>query len=279
VPLTRLSVLAVLADAERVVKHVEKALDARQHDAPLFLFINFFDAHDPYFPPGDVYDVKQDPFLYDFYSDIRARPLVALEKRVQDEERLADLRRKLVLTSGRRWTLSIDLSEEHLALYRKRYDGCVRHLDAVVGRLCESLRERGFFDNSVIIVLSDHGEAFGEDDFLTHGMQNACSEEATRHVPLAIRPPGGLEGGPVVVPHRVSLADILPTIHELVGIGYNTDAASGGQFGVSLMRYMEGGLTPRAVCKDLVLESTTAPPAPGPSPEQAEQLEALGYVE
>ena len=50
-----------------------------------------------------------------------------------------------------------------------RYDAEVRYCDEHVGRLLEALRQRGLWDNSVIIVTSDHGEGLNQHEWPAHG--------------------------------------------------------------------------------------------------------------
>jgi arylsulfatase A-like enzyme len=67
------------------------------------------------------------------------------------------------------------------------YDRALLHIDAELGRLFDWLRERGAFETSVIVVTSDHGEAFGEHGFWTHAW--TLYDELLR-VPLFVKPVG-----------------------------------------------------------------------------------------
>ena len=93
------------------------------------------------------------------------------------------------------------------------YDGEIAYADEIVGNLFDSLRDRGLYDDALIILLSDHGEGLGD-----HGEQEHAIflyDEAIR-VPLVMKLPGGREAGrrvPVPVQH----IDLLPTLLDLVG--------------------------------------------------------------
>src|SRR5256885_10342299 len=50
------------------------------------------------------------------------------------------------------------------------YDGCIAYVDATVGKLLAGLRRAGKYDNSLIAVMSDHGESLGEHGEDTHGV-------------------------------------------------------------------------------------------------------------
>ena len=93
------------------------------------------------------------------------------------------------------------------------YDAEIRHVDAAVGDLIEKLERHGLADDTVIVVLSDHGEEFLEHGEWGHG-RNLHQE--TLSVPLILAGPGI----PVdaTVESSVSLVDVAPTLLKLVGI-------------------------------------------------------------
>jgi arylsulfatase len=91
------------------------------------------------------------------------------------------------------------------------YDSEVQYTDAQLGEFFSYLKTKGLYDNSLIIVVSDHGEAFMEHGSFGHGF-NLNIEEV--HVPLFIK---GL-GQSGIVEDSVSHVDILPTILDVLGI-------------------------------------------------------------
>lgn len=93
------------------------------------------------------------------------------------------------------------------------YDGEVRYLDEHVGRLVAGLRERGLYDDTVIVFTSDHGEEFHEHGGWWHG--TTLYDEQT-HVPLVVKPArGGARA--VVVETMTTNLDVAPTILAAVG--------------------------------------------------------------
>lgn len=88
----------------------------------------------------------------------------------------------------------------------------VSYADSQVARLLEKLRERGVDENTWVIVAADHGEGMGSHGESMHGV---LLYDATTHVPLIVRPPGGAE--PRVVDTPVSLVDLAPTVLSLAG--------------------------------------------------------------
>jgi arylsulfatase A-like enzyme/Tfp pilus assembly protein PilF len=96
--------------------------------------------------------------------------------------------------------------------YRTRYaaepyDGEIAYTDSIVGKLLKDLQAKGLFDNSVIAVMADHGEAFGEHGEQHHGI---FLYDETIHVPLLFKRPGQKTG--MKVESRVGLVDVAPTI-------------------------------------------------------------------
>ncbi len=94
-----------------------------------------------------------------------------------------------------------------LAELRNAYRSTYPILDDRIGRIADLLRTRGRWENSVVIVTSDHGQSFGEHGVLYHGLR---TDETLLRVPLVVRWPGGFGAGQVS-PARVSIA----AIHDL----------------------------------------------------------------
>ena len=68
------------------------------------------------------------------------------------------------------------------------YDAEIAHLDARLGEQLACMKQRGLYDDTLIIVTADHGEALGEHGESTHGI---FLYDSTLRVPLVIVPPGG----------------------------------------------------------------------------------------
>jgi arylsulfatase A-like enzyme/Flp pilus assembly protein TadD len=94
------------------------------------------------------------------------------------------------------------------------YDGEIAYVDSVVGWLLSQLRTRGLYENSVIAVMSDHGEALGEHGELTHGV---FLYDETIHVPLLIKLPREVSAGRRI-DQRVGLVDVLPTLLQAIAV-------------------------------------------------------------
>ncbi len=91
------------------------------------------------------------------------------------------------------------------------YEGEVRYVDAHVGKIVQALRDKGLYETTVIVLVGDHGEAFGEHKERGHGI--FCYDESLR-VPLVLHAPK-LFRKPEVVDGRVSLVDIMPSLLAL----------------------------------------------------------------
>lgn len=104
-----------------------------------------------------------------------------------------------------------DSLQETNARNLRCYNAEVKYFDAEFGKLVQSLKEAGEYDNTLITVVSDHGEGFLEHGSVRHGKQ-LYNEEL--RVPLIMRIPGVK---PRVVRSAVSIADIFPTLLESIG--------------------------------------------------------------
>jgi arylsulfatase A-like enzyme len=149
----------------------------RRPPQPYFAFLNFYDAHAPYSAP--------EPFWSRFLP--------------------GEIRRAIPLRATRRG----DPTENSA---RRAYDAAISHLDSEIGALLGSMLERGFLNNTLVVVTADHGEEFNEHAALGHGQ--TLHTQAVR-VPLVLFWPGHLP--PTRVSAPVSIARLPATIMELVG--------------------------------------------------------------
>ena len=134
-----------------------------------------------------------------------------------------------------------------------RYDAEIRYTDDELRRFWQTLDELGLAENTVFILTSDHGEEFLEHGHLQHGADNY--EEAV-HVPLMMIGPGLPPGRRI--PGNVSLADVMPTVLELMGV-----PVPGGIAGTSLLaRIRAKDTVPRSRA---VYSESLAPFALGPN--------------
>ncbi len=80
-----------------------------------------------------------------------------------------------------------DISRENMEALQATYWNAIAVADAAIGELIELLRNKGVYEDTVILILGDHGESLFDDGFLGHG--HALNEIQTR-IPLIINRPG-----------------------------------------------------------------------------------------
>lgn len=161
-------------------------LDARGAE-PFALWLHYYDPHEPYDPPRS-------------FRERFARPYDGPLPETLDLDLLAAFNDDpdLVLTEADR---------RHVA---DLYDAEVAYLDARLGELFSALEERGLLASTLVVVVGDHGQALGEQDFWGHGRRLL---EPVVRVPFLVRLPGQREGRRVDAP--VDSLDLLPTLIEL----------------------------------------------------------------
>jgi len=189
----------IMKQANETTKSVLSWLENHSSEK-FFLWVHYFDPHSPYKPPKeyDLYNYSEDPH----YS----------EQRYEQEG------------------LSGDKIRNDIA----KYDGEIRFTDENIRIVLEKIKELGLEDKTLIILLSDHGECFGEHNFSDFGYENKkpCvfhgktlyDEEI--HIPLIIKnPKSNIKGR---VQNVVETIDILPTILDVLNIstGIKTDGRS-----------------------------------------------------
>ncbi|PYV00575.1 MAG: sulfatase [Acidobacteria bacterium] len=97
----------------------------------------------------------------------------------------------------------------------RSYDVALSYVDDVLGKFSAFLAQKGLWDKSLIVFLSDHGEGLGDHGESTHGY---FIYQSTLHVPLIIRWPTGAGSYPERVDESASLLDIAPTLLQFLNI-------------------------------------------------------------
>lgn len=99
-------------------------------------------------------------------------------------------------------------------LYSETYNGELRYVDQAVGELCRWLKDRGLYNDALIVLTADHGQEFYEHGGWWHG---TTLYEEQIHVPLIVKLPNQEAAG--TTDHRmVRCLDIAPSILTLAGI-------------------------------------------------------------
>ncbi len=168
-------------DAREVNRQVYRWFRHRT-DRPFFLFINYFDAHDPYWAPP--------PFDRRFGSISE------------------DAIRRMNSIQGMQTKNSLE--EDERQSFINGYDNSLAFLDDQAGKLMEFLSASPDWKNTIVIITADHGEAFGEHGTYGHGW-NVYRE--VLHVPLFIFGPGVPSG--LRIEHLARIHEVFPTILDL----------------------------------------------------------------
>lgn len=113
----------------------------------------------------------------------------------------------------------------------RKYDGEIANMDSAIGVVIENLRKAGILDDTLIIVVGDHGEALGEHKEIEHGL---FLYEATMRVPLLFVCKKKLPSGRAVLA-KVGLVDLMPTILKLASL-----PVPGTVQGISLLPWISG---------------------------------------
>lgn len=169
-----------------------RAFIEANRERPWFLFLHTYEPHSPYCPP-EPWD--------GMYRDVSHRSWVG--------ECIQDTTLKSI--SKRR----VEFDAADLEYIIAAYDEEIRYTDAMLGEVIATLEATGQWDDTLLVVFSDHGEDF--DDHRDVGRHGHQTYDSVVHVPLLIRwPKGGVRPG--VHTTDVSLVDIGPTVLDLLGM-------------------------------------------------------------
>ena len=187
--------------AEEAGELVRKLIATRNRKRPTFLFLHLFDVHcAPLDNAETTFYEPPEPFDRFFLEDAA--------------ERLADT----PLNAGTEAVVGGLRDPEKLEALTALYDGGIRYVDTKLDGWFREWRADGFFDESIVIVTSDHGESLGQrGGVLTdHG---GLWEEGLR-VPLLVRFPDGRHAGERVA-EPVSHVDLTPTLLREAGVAFD----------------------------------------------------------
>ena len=180
----------------------------REHrDQHFFCWIHLMDVHGPYEAP--------EPHGGQFIDQVVGTEPWMLEA-VRDGE-IGGIPEYQMLNVVRAPDGRVLDYERNYNYYAGRYDGGIRYVDACVGGLLDDLRGLSLYDDLLLVVTSDHGEALGENGvFFFHSL--TVSMDQIR-VPLIVRLPDRIGRGAERVQVQVSTLDIAPTILDYLGLG------------------------------------------------------------
>jgi arylsulfatase A-like enzyme len=178
------------------IRHMTRnALDwiREERTKPFFLYLQPMNVHGPYRVPKDALSklLGRAPVPgFHFFG-----PLV-----------------KAILNDGEIERRS-EVTPRMLQSMNERYDTAVRHTADELASFFDALDEAGLWENSLIVLTSDHGEELYDHGGFSH---RYSLHREVLHVPLFVKLPSSKSGG--VVEEPVSLTDVHPTILELVGL-------------------------------------------------------------
>ena len=158
----------------------------KNNEKPFFIFTHFFDAHYPF---------KVIPPYGKMFGTYKSKVNV-------------DRQFEIAVNSGKQ-----KLNDEDINRLKSLYDGGIYYTDTQLGLLFNMLKKMGCYDNTIIVLSSDHGEGFMEHDLIAHA--DIMYNEVMR-IPLIIRWPE-LEKDKMVDNQARSI-DIMPTLLDFIGV-------------------------------------------------------------
>ncbi|MDE0025135.1 MAG: sulfatase-like hydrolase/transferase [Spirochaetaceae bacterium] len=171
-------------------------LRGRAAGAPFAAFVGIYAPHPPLYPPLE-------------YAGLYSADRITLPPRPSVRHDAA--RPSIQGVPRRRWDSYPDATRRQVIA---TYLALITLLDDCVGRILATLRATATLDDTLVVLVSDHGDQLGE-----HGMAGKMGNlyEASVRVPLVIRLPGSAHGG-ADRQQLVEMVDLFPTICDLLGV-------------------------------------------------------------
>ncbi len=175
--------------------YVKSFINRREKtDKPFFMFLNYMEAHAPY---------KNIPKNYlKLFVDQAAKQRVKMVN--QDRQKYL--------------TRSINMNEEDFMLLRMLYNAQISYLDYKISELLDFFKQNDIYDNSLILLTSDHGDMIGEHNLMHHSY---CIYDELIKIPMILKLPDTINQGKKI-DNQVSLMNVPATIMEILGIKNET---------------------------------------------------------
>jgi arylsulfatase A-like enzyme len=188
----------VAAKVDQAEEWLEKAAKAK---IPFFLFLHTYEVHAPYLPPP--------PFDEQFTGSYDGWIETACQELESSKEKTLDLFAEIFARRE-------EFTPEDVAYLIGLYDGEIAYTDRELERFWQFIEKKGILENTVVVILSDHGEEFGEHGEFSHKNLYDC----VVHVPLILYMPPSLRSGIQRnrISDQVSLIDVMPTLLEMLGL-------------------------------------------------------------
>ena len=192
--------------ANRAIRDLKRMKEAGK---PFFLACGFWKPHLPFNAPKkywDLYKREEIPLATNRFRPEGLPEQVRNSSEIYAYARVAD-------------TSDIDFQRE----VKHGYYACMSYVDAQIGKVLDALDELGLSDNTIVVLLGDHGWNLGEHDFIgKHNLMNTST-----HVPLIVRVPGMKKGK---TKSMVEFVDLYPTLCELCKLPVPAEQLSGQSF-------------------------------------------------
>lgn len=210
-----------------------KEMETEDSEKPFFMGIGFVRPHTPLYAPKRFFEM----------FPIEEIELSEIKENDSDDTHYI---KNVSVAENKGWRYYNILKESYggdaelgLKHFLQAYLACIAFVDEQIGTVVDAINNSKFKDNTIIVLVADHGWQMGEKDYL---FKNSPWEESTR-IPYIIKTPNGKSG--INVNRPVSLIDIYPTLKDLCGLkGDNRFNENGGNIdGYSLKQFLDNPKT------------------------------------
>lgn len=175
-----------------------------QTEKPFYAFLHYIEPHNPLNPPN--------PYRDKYLKDVEPGDI--------DRGKIKKAAHNPLIC----FVEDLGLNSREIAYLVALYDGEIEYTDSKIGEIVSFLKDRGLYDDTMIIVTADHGEHFGEHGLWSHV---ASLYKEVLHIPLIIKFPKGCKCAGEVSEYT-QLVDIFPTVMDAAGISGKDEIKTSG---------------------------------------------------
>lgn len=185
-------------------------LSEQDEGEPWFAHVSFLSPHPPFIVP-DPFNTMYDPAEGPAYARAENRQAEAASHPFLAYH-LAHHQKKSSFIPGASGNVG-DWSEDEFRKIRALYYGMISEVDSQLGRIWQGIKAAGSWDDTIVILTSDHAEMMGDHFMLGKGGWF----DSSYHIPLILRDPRHQQSAGTIVDRFTAAVDIMPTLLELIG--------------------------------------------------------------
>ena len=191
------------AQTDLAIKTIKRI---KEYDKPFYYGLGYYRPHLPFVVPKKYWNMYDDVDI-----SLAPNPYLPKDAPVYAINEMYELRGYWGFKHIKHPSV-YQVPDDTARMLKRGYYASVTYMDAQIGRLMDSLKTMGLYENTIIVLWGDHGWKLGEH----RSWGKMTNYETDTHVPLIIKAPGFKKG--IKIDKLTEIVDLYPTLLDLAGI-------------------------------------------------------------